>query len=690
MRHRDEITLIAALSLVCVCARSTLAQAPSLVPEPVYNAIADEASGETALRHLEVITQRHRMRGSREFHAAAQHVADALTKAGLSGVEILRLPADGATMYGTQKARTAWDANFAELWELHETPDGWRHSRRVASWNAMPVTLAQDSESANVEADLIDVGAGVSSDDYAGKDVHGKIVLASSQPGPVAKLAVAQLGAVGIVSYAQNQHTAWWGDDDTVVRWGHLDSFAPFDTFAFMISVKQARDYQSRLARGERVHLSAAVDAGRHPGFYEIVTAVIPGADRAHAGEEIAYSCHLDHQRPGANDNASGCVSILEVARTLNTLIKRGEIAPPVRTIRFIFPPEIEGTLALLNGEPEFAERIKAVIHMDMIGGGPVTKAVFHITRGPLSLPTFVNDAAEAIGAFVNDQTMRFASGEDVARPLVAPEGGKEPLRAVLAPFSMGSDHQVYVDSSFATPSIYFNDWPDRYIHTNKDSAANIDPTKLKRAVVLGATIGYTLANLDESDAEDVVEVIRERSLTRAADFLRRRSMLDPGDRLIASRIFLESERAIFASIRKFFPLSKTAQSHADQHLAGLKLIVNLVGQPAPTRARTDAFQVVFGRAPEPRGPMSVFAYNYLTDHLGEERASALRLLKHHGLWGAGGEYAYEALNLADGARTVADIRDALTLEYGPVPADQVLEYLSALEEIGVVKRVEP
>jgi len=50
---------------------------------------------------------------------------------------------------------------------------------------------------------------------------------------------------------------------------------------------------------------------------------------------------------------------------------------------------------------------------------------------------------------------------------MVAPEGGKEPLRAEYSAFTMGSDHDVYQDSSFGIPAIYLNDWPDRYIHTN-------------------------------------------------------------------------------------------------------------------------------------------------------------------------------------------------------------------------------
>ena len=73
---------------------------------------------------------------------------------------------------------------------------------------------------------------------------------------------------------------------------------------------------------------------------------------------------------------------------------------------------------------------------------------------GPASLPSFVNDVAEAFGEFVNQQSYKYAAGEGAAYPLVAPEGGKEPLMADFADFTMGSDHEVYADSSFGIPAI--------------------------------------------------------------------------------------------------------------------------------------------------------------------------------------------------------------------------------------------
>ena len=96
---------------------------------------------------------------------------------------------------------------------------------RIASFEDTPVILAEDSDSADVTAELVDVGAGTSERDYAGKNVRGKLVLTSAPPGDVAPLAIDKFGAKGMVSAAQNQVTAWWKEDENLIRWGHLDSF---------------------------------------------------------------------------------------------------------------------------------------------------------------------------------------------------------------------------------------------------------------------------------------------------------------------------------------------------------------------------------------------------------------------------------------------------------------------------------
>lgn len=659
--------------------------AATLLPDAVVAALSQELSGETAKSNLEYITRFHRMRGSRGFHSAAEHIVKQLRDYGLTDARIEQFPADGKIFYGTQKSRPAWDVDFAELWELRETTGGWTRHTRLASWDAMPVTLAQDSESGEVTAELVDVNNGTSEKDYAGKDVRGKIVLAAAQPGAVVPIAVEKLGAAGIVSYAQNQRTAWWGENENLVRWGHLETFAAKPTFAFMISLKQARGFQTRLARGEKIRLDAVVRAGKHTGSYDVVTATIPGADPGLRNEEIAFSCHLDHQRPGANDNASGSVAILEVARALSKLIKENKIARPARTIRFIWPPEIEGTITYLNARPEVAARIKAVIHMDMVGGGPETKAIFHVTRGPASLPSFVNDVAEHFGRFVNEQSAQFAKGTNPPYPLFAPEGGKEPLQAEMAELSLGSDHQVYADSSFGIPAIYLNDWPDRYIHTNFDTPANVDPTKLKRAAFIGGASAYFLANVRATDATAILRVLQANSLRRTSTMLARREALPADEAANLTRFHVSQERALIDSMERFFRIPEATRADATTFLNDVERLAGSV-EAAPA-AQGDG-RLVFQRNAKIKGTMSAFGYDYFTDHYGAERERSVRLLQFQGLRGGGGDYSYEVLNLVNGRRSVQEIRDFVSAVYGPVPLEVVLEYLLALESIRVIEKV--
>jgi aminopeptidase YwaD len=710
-----------------------------LLPEGDVAALANELSGETAKRNLEVIATFHRQRGSRGFHSAAELVAERARAYGLSDVAILEFPADGKIFYGTQRSRPAWDAEVGELWEVpipvgdcakvkvrasseeeaRKTKEQISHNcqtfigaeRKIASYAAEPVVLAEDSETADVTAELVDVGTGTSEADYAGKDVKGRIVLVSASPGTVQDLAVGKFGAAGIVSYAQNQKTAWWGEDENLIRWGHLETFTEHKTFAFMVSLKTEQGMRERLAHGEKITLHAVVKAGQHAGNYEVVTAVIPGADAKFKDEEIAFSCHLDHQRPGANDNASGCVTILEVARTLQKLIAEGKLARPARTIRFIWPPEIEGTLALFNGKavvaeqdvrvgadgdplhakilmaPDFPKRIKAVVHMDMVGGGPATKAVFHVTRGPMSLPSFVNDVAWAFAEFVNEESYKFAATGKAEYPFVAPEGGKEPLRAEYSSYTMGSDHDVYQDSSFGIPAIYMNDWPDRYIHTNFDTAANIDTTKLKRAAFIGAASGYFLAGMNQQELPSVLHMIELDSLRIVQEIAKKRAQVNEYEGGEVQRFEGTQIRPLAESVSNFLGLPP-AFATATFARMGQNLDRNGEGMSLKTITLSGDSAKVWERKPGPKGPLAVFGYDYFGDHAKAAGVATPKLMSYEGLWGSGEEYAYEVLNFADGKRNAQEIRDAVSAEYGPVPVEMVVEYLKALDKIGVVAEV--
>ena len=552
----------------------------------------------------------------------------------------------------------------------------------------MPLTLAQDSLSGEATAGLVDIGAGTNAKDYEGKDIAGNFVLTASQPNAVVERAIKEHGAVGIISYAPNQRSAWWKEDDRLIRWGHLSSFPETETFAFMISLGEARDLRQRLNNGEELRFHGKVDASHNKrGKYSLVTATIQGADRNLRDEEIVFTCHLDHPRPGANDNASGCVSILEAARTMKKLIDENRLARPKRTMRFIWPAEIEGTLIYLNADPKAAARIKANIHMDMVGGNENTKAVFRVSGGPESLPHFISDLSHEIGAFVNAQSEIYASGGATPFHLTAPEGDKTAQLALMEGIDLGSDHQIFNEGSWRIPGIYLHDWPDRYIHTNYDGTANIDPTKLKRAAFIGLTTGLYLADMGDDDVSAMAALLRRNALTRAGALDEHLENVAAGDRDKVAAIHWQREHTKIDSMGDFAMLGDDQRAAAHEFINQLAA---LMGDATETSSGSRG--IVYARNPDLKGPMSAFGYSYIADKLGSE-ASSLALSnftgtnKDGGVIG-GGIFTYEALNLVNGARSTSDIRDWLTATLSPVPQEMVDEYLAALESIDVLLRV--
>jgi hypothetical protein len=278
----------------------------------------------------------------------------------------------------------------------------------------------------------------------------------------------------------------------------------------------------------------------------------------------------------------------------------------------------------------------------------------------------------------VNEQSYKFAATGSAEYPFVAPEGGKEPLQADFSSFTMGSDHDVYQDSSFRIPAIYLNDWPDRYIHTNFDTAANIDPTKLKRAAFIGAASGYYLANLAQGDRSPLPlsEQMTAAAMRRAANYLSRFTNLSNEEQLISARAQIDFNKQLGESYLKLVPVTKM--------IPGVAVSFFPADLPAPPPATGDGL-LRFKRKPEPKGPLAVFGYDYFEDHAKAAGIATPKLLSYQGLWGGGEEYAYEVLNFADGNRNAQQVRDAVSAEYGPVPLDFVVEYLKALEKIGVV-----
>ncbi|MEO7206489.1 MAG: M28 family peptidase [Steroidobacteraceae bacterium] len=673
-----------------------------------WSNLRDEASGSAPYENLRALTRLHRVPATPEFDQAANFVLRRAQEYGLQDVHAEQFPIDGKIQYGLMRSHIAWNVEDARLWQIEP-----QHTL-LGDWSTDPIRLADYSHSADVEARLIDVGSGTSESDYAGKDVRGKIVLADGVLSMVQRLGVAKFGAAGIVSDMPNQSNAWSGLDTSIVRWGHLDGSLP-QGFAFMVSRATASGLRAQIASGRPVLLGAHVKAEVGAGHWTVVTGTIPGTDAA-AGE-IVYSCHLDHQQPGANDNGSGCVTILESARVLERLIGSGRLKRPQRTLRFIWGPEVEGTMAYLSRHPDIRALMRADIHMDMVGGDLFkNKSVLHVTQTPWSLPTFVTDIGATFAEAIRDAATVYAedgSHEDAA-VLENRDGASGTRNAFFVdetPYAEGSDHDDYDSSTIAVPSLYLRDWPDIYIHTDHDTLLQIDPTKLRRVALLGAASGYSFATVDAASAALVLPFLSARAQQRLAQgfnralLLTQQAALSPQEALFEARNLLTQLLHREQAGLQSFALYTHSQSQAlASSVAALKnqtaTLNGWLVQAAATRGAQDAnwmpaWHATPAAARVPHrigefGPLTFQNDDVLLDRLGEERLHKIRLLRAGSsrfvnVQDQSALYAYEIVNFVDGKKSVADIRDAVSAEFGPIPLDVVGDYLNACEDAKII-----
>ena len=257
-------SLAAALFLVAGAAAAEDRAIP-FWPDAVPAAIHAAVDGGEALETVRALAKFHRVQGSPGYFAAAEYLKTKLTAAGLANAAIERFPADGKTRYAHFRSYYGWTPLRARLEEVSP------RAGLVTSFPELPVALADYSQDASLSAELVDVGRGTDPQDYAGKAVAGRIVLADGPLPAVHRLACEERKASGFLSAYPNQTTAWSGDDRDLVRWGHLSPYRLDNRFAFMVSKRQAEDFRARLAGGERIVLRATVAAKMKPATFDVL-----------------------------------------------------------------------------------------------------------------------------------------------------------------------------------------------------------------------------------------------------------------------------------------------------------------------------------------------------------------------------------------------------------------------------------
>jgi aminopeptidase YwaD len=666
-------------SLMIVLISGLVQAEQPLASEKLIQALTLEVSGERAFNYTVQISHYDRIQACEGWHDAAEMIAKELAKIGYTDVAIEGWPSNGSRYYYTYRTPIGWRANKAELWSVSPQKE------RLCSYEEIPLTLVKHSNSADVEAELVDVGTGIGDEAYEGIDVKGKIVLATGYSGTVMREAVCERGAVGVVTWYSPEtrpgypnmirYTAIWP------TWEEKDKIG----FGFNVSKLQGWNLKKALDEGKKVVLRAEVEAEYYDGRIEVLSAAFPGS--VEPENEIMIIGHLCHPTPSANDNASGSGGMLEMARALKKMVDTGQIEPPKRTIRFLWVPEFGGTYPYIKAHLERMRNTLAVINCDMIGEDfHLTGGIFNIICTPDSMPSFLNDVVVDFTRLADRLNLRSINGSD------------HPFAYRVLPFSGGSDHYVFNDGALKVPSVMFNR-DDIFHHTSLDTPDKVDPTELRRVcfVALGAT--HYLASASDEEAKDMASLIARNGLSRLAEdyydslFQMERGD-DPGkvheaykqvmnviqqaskrelDSVLSTLAFVDDPKVrkdIQNSVNNIKNMSASFQRDAEDRyaeickIAGMRMIVMSLNDEEKKLA-----EIVPVRNEDFVCPLET---EYVEAKLGEGAFNGVDLP---------GYAAYEALNFADGKRSVWDIANAVSAEYGPVDPQAVYAFFKVLEK---------
>jgi aminopeptidase YwaD len=667
----------------------------TFLSEHAMNEIIGETSGENAWHMIMETGGYDKDRPASEYESTfyeTKFYFDKMKEYNLPGAELVRFPG-GET----------WDAVKGELWEVSPT------RQKLASYTDMAAMLAEGSTSCDVSAELVWVGLG-RREDFVGKDVKGKIVVSEGSVSSVHRIACMDSGAVGVISMFSYRPLF----DPLQIPFGSVRGDQEKNRpakFGFQMTPRDGDILKRRLLSGEKITVHAVVVAESRKYELQDLTCFIPGTD-PNAGEVI-FSAHIHegYVKQGGNDDISGCASIMEVARTLNTLIKQGRLAPPKRTIRFLWGPEFSGTGPWVKANKELMKKTLCDINMDMVGEWlSKNKSYMCLMRTTYGNPHYVNDVVENYYRFVGEGNQEHLQNRGNWSPtthrIVAPTGSDEPFTYSIETHYGASDHEVFNDWGVQVPGVMMIAWPDQWYHTSGDHVDKADPTQLKRIAVIGAASAYTIATADDASAIKIAgEIVSNATgrlghqTGRGLEELNRATKESLSESYKTARIYVETAARnekntletvlqlatdkkmvgayISASKQSVDQIAMTELSHLEQHMKAIAQTL----RTEPVTVQLSALEKkAMAMLPKPTEKVKGNGYGGYRDFL--PRTGGGR-----GQRGEGPRFDRSEMQLLiNGKNTVLDIKNMLDAQSErKADLQEVLNYLEVLKTAGLV-----
>ena len=473
--------------------------------ERAYGAVSTRFDRDVAMDVVRFMQRYWRLAANPGYNASIDFIRERLAKAGVPH-----------RVDEYQDGDLGWDYSRGTV-----TIDG--DSAPVLSRERDRVSLAINSFSTppgGITVRLVDVGA-ARDQDFAGKDVKGAVVLGDAPLGRLWQQAVRNRGAAGVISteiarYIRPADPASMTDTQKdVLQWGGIPHDAKLQSFGFKASWRAAARLREAMAAKADVKVRVDIQSSFQPGPNRTLVAEIAG--RTRPAERIVVVAHV--QEPGANDNASGCATLLGLVLALQDAIRRGALPAPDRTLTFMWLDEITGSRQWLTSRKDEAAGVQYMFSMDMTGEDVAkTGGTFLIEKqaDPSAVWPRPSDPHSEWGAGqVKAGTLKGSLLNDVHLAIARRRARDTKWEVRTNPYEGGSDHTAFANAG--VPSLLNWHFTDRFYHTNQDTTDKVSADEMRNVGVTVATSGYFLASATEADARAVVDLIEQAANARLA-----------------------------------------------------------------------------------------------------------------------------------------------------------------------------
>ena len=517
---------------------------------PVIDRVWDGFDTKQAMDQVVFMDQYWRLAGNEGFDKSIDRVKARLVAAGFAELSARPTTPISKPSLWIEAAPTpsqGWDQSVATLAIVRDGKPEQVVISRAKERLALEINSFSTAPG-GVTAPLIDVGRGTAASDYEGKDVKGAVVIGTAGASQLFTQAVVNRGAIGVVSMAPLP--GYLDKNPDILQWGNIPYDETHKGFGFRATERAAAALKAAIAEGHaRVRAEVVTSFSKKPE--RTLSAEIPGAIAPN--ERIVIAAHV--QEPGANDNASGTATNMELARALVMGVASGRIPKPARTLTFLWVNEISGSRRWLSEHPDDKAGVKYMFSMDMTGeditktGGhflierwPDPGAVWSRPWDPHTEWGASQVKPESLkGDLIND--LHMAICERVSAKASA--AIKKPWDVRSNPYEGGSDHTQF--GSAGIPSVLDWHFTDRFYHTNQDTYEKTSPEEMRNVGTAVATSAWLMATANPSDVVSVGELVKKVGAARVAVDEREGASMPDNAALVAAwkKWYAEAEKSV-------------------------------------------------------------------------------------------------------------------------------------------------